>query len=121
MVQTSVALQFRIPFNHGKKCLAARFVLITSNGWNHADWGRIVFSKESRFQLCPYDNRIRVWIRPGSLPILLSLMQATQAQCCYELSYSLLHTSLDSQIARSVSKQAFWGYDGQGTAPTREY
>ncbi|GFV08804.1 transposable element Tc1 transposase [Trichonephila clavipes] len=31
--------------------------------WNHADWRRIVFS-ESRFQLCPNDNRKRVWRRP---------------------------------------------------------
>ncbi|GFS67676.1 transposable element Tc1 transposase [Trichonephila clavipes] len=34
------------------------------SGWNHAVWGRIMFSDESRFQLCPDDNRRRVWIRP---------------------------------------------------------
>ncbi|UYV82895.1 hypothetical protein LAZ67_22001298 [Cordylochernes scorpioides] len=28
--------------------------------WNCADWGRIVFSDESRFLLCPYDRRKRV-------------------------------------------------------------
>ncbi|GFV15538.1 HTH_Tnp_Tc3_2 domain-containing protein [Trichonephila clavipes] len=32
---------------------------------NHADWGRIVFSYESRFHLCPDDHRRRVWRRPG--------------------------------------------------------
>ncbi|GFU63346.1 HTH_Tnp_Tc3_2 domain-containing protein [Trichonephila clavipes] len=25
-------------------------------GWNQADWGRIVFSDKSRFQLCPDDH-----------------------------------------------------------------
>ncbi|UYV78516.1 Transposase [Cordylochernes scorpioides] len=33
--------------------------------WNCADWGRIVFSYESRFLLCPDDRRKRVWRRPG--------------------------------------------------------
>ncbi|UYV72355.1 hypothetical protein LAZ67_9002766 [Cordylochernes scorpioides] len=33
--------------------------------WNYADWGRIVFSDESRFLLCPDDRRKRVWRRPG--------------------------------------------------------
>ncbi|UYV63904.1 hypothetical protein LAZ67_2005924 [Cordylochernes scorpioides] len=33
--------------------------------WNCADWGRIVFSDESRFLLCPNDRRKRVWRRPG--------------------------------------------------------
>ncbi|UYV76563.1 hypothetical protein LAZ67_14001162 [Cordylochernes scorpioides] len=33
--------------------------------WNCADWGRIVFSDESRFLLCPDDGRKRVWRRPG--------------------------------------------------------
>ncbi|UYV82953.1 B3GNT1 [Cordylochernes scorpioides] len=32
---------------------------------NCADWGRIVFSDESRFLLCPDDRRKRVWRRPG--------------------------------------------------------
>ncbi|GFV49326.1 uncharacterized protein TNCV_3630121 [Trichonephila clavipes] len=32
---------------------------------NHTDYGRIVFSGESRFQLCPGDHRRRVWRRPG--------------------------------------------------------
>ncbi|GFU92568.1 HTH_Tnp_Tc3_2 domain-containing protein [Trichonephila clavipes] len=34
-------------------------------GRNHADWGRIVFSDKSRFQLCPDDHRRRVRRRPG--------------------------------------------------------
>ncbi|UYV81341.1 Transposase [Cordylochernes scorpioides] len=33
--------------------------------WNCADWGRIVFSDESRFLLCPDDRRKRVWRRSG--------------------------------------------------------
>ncbi|GFV39041.1 HTH_Tnp_Tc3_2 domain-containing protein [Trichonephila clavipes] len=33
--------------------------------WNNADWGRIVFSDESCFQLCPDDHRRRVWRLPG--------------------------------------------------------
>ncbi|UYV83554.1 hypothetical protein LAZ67_23001451, partial [Cordylochernes scorpioides] len=33
--------------------------------WNCADWGRVVFSDESRFLLCPDDRRKRVWRRPG--------------------------------------------------------
>ncbi|UYV64260.1 hypothetical protein LAZ67_3000095, partial [Cordylochernes scorpioides] len=33
--------------------------------WNCADWGRIVFSDESRFLLCPENRRKRVWRRPG--------------------------------------------------------
>ncbi|GFX09997.1 uncharacterized protein TNCV_4101361 [Trichonephila clavipes] len=34
-------------------------------GWNHADWGRIVFSDESHFQLCPDNHRRRVWRHLG--------------------------------------------------------
>ncbi|GFS47086.1 HTH_Tnp_Tc3_2 domain-containing protein [Trichonephila clavipes] len=33
-------------------------------GWNHADWGRILFSEESRFHLRPHDPRRLVWRRP---------------------------------------------------------
>ncbi|GFS79529.1 transposable element Tc1 transposase [Trichonephila clavipes] len=33
--------------------------------WNNANWGRIVFSEEFRFQLWPDDHRRRVWKRPG--------------------------------------------------------
>ncbi|UYV73011.1 CCDC130 [Cordylochernes scorpioides] len=33
--------------------------------WNCADWGRIVFSDESRFLLCPDDRRKCVWRHPG--------------------------------------------------------
>ncbi|GFS48851.1 transposable element Tc1 transposase [Trichonephila clavipes] len=45
------------PVTHGW-CLAR-------SGRNHVDCGRIVFSDESRIQLCPDDNRRRVWKRPG--------------------------------------------------------
>ncbi|GFW21719.1 transposable element Tc1 transposase [Trichonephila clavipes] len=38
---------------------------LTQSGWNHGDWGRTVFSDEFFFQLCPDDNRRRVWRRPG--------------------------------------------------------
>ncbi|GFY21487.1 transposable element Tc1 transposase [Trichonephila clavipes] len=34
------------------------------SGWNPTDWGRRVFSNESRSQLCPDDHRRRVWRRP---------------------------------------------------------
>ncbi|GFW91225.1 HTH_Tnp_Tc3_2 domain-containing protein [Trichonephila clavipes] len=34
------------------------------SGWNHADWGSIVFSDETRFQLCPDYRRRRV-LRPS--------------------------------------------------------
>ncbi|GFV40228.1 transposable element Tc1 transposase [Trichonephila clavipes] len=40
-------------------------VLLGSISWNHAVWGRIVFSNESRFQLCPEDHRSHVWRRLG--------------------------------------------------------
>ncbi|UYV69295.1 hypothetical protein LAZ67_6003159 [Cordylochernes scorpioides] len=33
--------------------------------WNCADWGRIVFSDESRFFLCPDDRRKCFWRHPG--------------------------------------------------------
>ncbi|GFW54314.1 HTH_Tnp_Tc3_2 domain-containing protein [Trichonephila clavipes] len=38
---------------------------LARSGWNHADWGRIVFSDESHFQLCPDDQGRCVWRRPG--------------------------------------------------------
>ncbi|GFS62620.1 hypothetical protein TNCV_3736901 [Trichonephila clavipes] len=38
---------------------------LARSGWNHADWGRIVSSDESRFQPCPDDNQRRVWRHPG--------------------------------------------------------
>ncbi|GFS94843.1 HTH_Tnp_Tc3_2 domain-containing protein [Trichonephila clavipes] len=48
--------------------------------WNHADRGPIVFSDESRIQLCPDDYRRRVsGDAHGSGSILLSLLHATQA------------------------------------------
>ncbi|GFY04723.1 HTH_Tnp_Tc3_2 domain-containing protein [Trichonephila clavipes] len=39
--------------------------LRTLRRWNHSDWGRVVFSDESRFNLChPDDHRRCVWRRP---------------------------------------------------------
>ncbi|UYV84357.1 hypothetical protein LAZ67_X001927 [Cordylochernes scorpioides] len=38
---------------------------VVSGAWNCADWGRIVFSDESSFLLCPDDRCKRVWRRPG--------------------------------------------------------
>ncbi|GFU57776.1 transposable element Tc1 transposase [Trichonephila clavipes] len=43
----------------------SRLIELKEADWNHADWGRIVFSDESRFQLCPDDHRGRVWRNPG--------------------------------------------------------
>ncbi|GFT55544.1 transposable element Tcb1 transposase [Trichonephila clavipes] len=33
--------------------------------WNVTDWQKVVFSDESWFVLGTYDNRVRVWRRPG--------------------------------------------------------
>ncbi|GFW90845.1 HTH_Tnp_Tc3_2 domain-containing protein [Trichonephila clavipes] len=43
--------------------------LSTIKRWNHADWGRIVFSDEFRFQLRPDDHRRRVWRGRAAFPI----------------------------------------------------
>ena len=60
-------------------CRARLQWCMARSGWNDADWGRIVFSDESRFQLCPDDHRRRVWRRTGQRGILLSLLHATPA------------------------------------------
>ncbi|GFY24916.1 HTH_Tnp_Tc3_2 domain-containing protein [Trichonephila clavipes] len=62
-----------------------RWFLVRS-GWNHDDWRRIVFRKESCLQLCPDDNRSRVSRRPG-----------------------FSNTSLASQITRFLSSRACLG------------
>ncbi|GFV62196.1 HTH_Tnp_Tc3_2 domain-containing protein [Trichonephila clavipes] len=41
-------------------CVARLQWCLARSGWNHADWRRIVFSDESRFQLCPDDHGRRV-------------------------------------------------------------
>ncbi|GFX02495.1 HTH_Tnp_Tc3_2 domain-containing protein [Trichonephila clavipes] len=46
-------------------CQARLQLYLAREDWNHADWGPIVFSYESRFQLCPDDHRGRVWNSPG--------------------------------------------------------
>ncbi|GFU40323.1 transposable element Tc1 transposase [Trichonephila clavipes] len=38
---------------------------LARSGYIQAHWGRIVFSKASRSQLCPDDHRRHVWRRPG--------------------------------------------------------
>ncbi|GFX92179.1 hypothetical protein TNCV_1740991 [Trichonephila clavipes] len=38
--------------------------LLDSSMWICADWGFMVFSDESRFQLSPYDKRRSLWKRP---------------------------------------------------------
>ncbi|GFS79855.1 HTH_Tnp_Tc3_2 domain-containing protein [Trichonephila clavipes] len=38
--------------------------LLARSGWNHADWGRTMFSDDSCFQLCLNDHRRRVWRQP---------------------------------------------------------
>ncbi|GFT75864.1 HTH_Tnp_Tc3_2 domain-containing protein [Trichonephila clavipes] len=38
---------------------------LARSSWNQADWGRMVFSDESRFQLRPDDHQRRVWRHPG--------------------------------------------------------
>ncbi|GFS88102.1 transposable element Tc1 transposase [Trichonephila clavipes] len=47
------------------RCRARLQWCLARSGWNHADWGRIVFSDESHFQLCPGNHRRRVWRRLG--------------------------------------------------------
>ncbi|GFV73714.1 transposable element Tc1 transposase [Trichonephila clavipes] len=46
-------------------CRARLKRCLTRSGWNHDDWGRIVLSDESHFQLCPDNHQRRVWNRPG--------------------------------------------------------
>ncbi|GFW08510.1 uncharacterized protein TNCV_2775321 [Trichonephila clavipes] len=46
-------------------CRARLQWYLAQTGWNHANWGRIVFRDESRLHLCPDDHRRRVWTRPG--------------------------------------------------------
>ncbi|GFV37868.1 transposable element Tc1 transposase [Trichonephila clavipes] len=55
--------QFKHHCNLAPPCARLQWCLNLS-GWNHADWGRIVFNKESRFHLCPDVHRRRVWRRP---------------------------------------------------------
>ncbi|GFW83635.1 HTH_Tnp_Tc3_2 domain-containing protein [Trichonephila clavipes] len=51
------------PFSHlpltPAHCRAGLEGCLVRSVWNHADWGRIVFSDESHFQLQPDDNRRR--------------------------------------------------------------
>ncbi|GFW05508.1 transposable element Tc1 transposase [Trichonephila clavipes] len=46
-------------------CRARLQWFLVRSGWNHADWGHIVFSDKFRFQHCPDDNQKRDWRRLG--------------------------------------------------------
>ncbi|GFS66506.1 uncharacterized protein TNCV_3857201 [Trichonephila clavipes] len=48
-------------------CRALLQWFLARSGWNHADWGRIVFSNGYSIQLCPDDDQRRFRIRPGKL------------------------------------------------------
>ncbi|GFX64941.1 transposable element Tc1 transposase [Trichonephila clavipes] len=45
-------------------CRARLQWVLARSGWNHTDRGCIMFSDESRFQLCPDDHQRRVWRPP---------------------------------------------------------
>ncbi|GFY00027.1 uncharacterized protein TNCV_1341251 [Trichonephila clavipes] len=112
------------------------------SGWKHADWGRIMFSDESRFYLCLDDHRRRVWRRPGQrakpaftiaghtgsqpevmLPGLFFSHQGISKPhtARVAMSYqSLSNTFLASQIARILSNQACLGYDKKANASTMQ-
>ncbi|GFX77237.1 hypothetical protein TNCV_5063701 [Trichonephila clavipes] len=60
-------------------CRARLQWCLNQSDWNHADWGRIVFSDKSRFQLCLDDHRKVSGDVQDSVPNLLSLLHATQA------------------------------------------
>ncbi|GFS69370.1 HTH_Tnp_Tc3_2 domain-containing protein [Trichonephila clavipes] len=47
------------------QCRARLQWFLARSGWNHAYWSLIVFSDEFRFQLCPDDDRRRVWRPQG--------------------------------------------------------
>ncbi|GFV71096.1 HTH_Tnp_Tc3_2 domain-containing protein [Trichonephila clavipes] len=86
---------------------------LNRSGWNHADWGRIVFSDEFRFQLRPDDRRRRVWRHQG-MPILLSLLHAKQAHnldLWYGMSFLLtegpLWSSLEAHLQHSCTSKIF--------------
>ncbi|GFW04133.1 HTH_Tnp_Tc3_2 domain-containing protein [Trichonephila clavipes] len=61
----------RLPFTP-VHCRAGLQLCLDRSRLNHVDWGRIVFSDESRFQLCLDDRYL------DSVPILLSLLYASQ-------------------------------------------
>ena len=46
--------------------------------WNYFDWGRIVFTDEFRFKLCPSDNRRRTFRRHGQWEKRSWLLQVPQ-------------------------------------------
>ena len=62
-------LRSRRPLRHlpltPAHCRARLQWCMARSTWNDADWGRIVFSDESRFVMYPDDQRRRVWRHPG--------------------------------------------------------
>ncbi|GFU05553.1 transposable element Tc1 transposase [Trichonephila clavipes] len=50
-----------------RDCRARLRWCLALSGCNPSDWGRRVFSDQSRFQLCPDDHRRRFWRHPGQL------------------------------------------------------
>ncbi|GFW89436.1 HTH_Tnp_Tc3_2 domain-containing protein [Trichonephila clavipes] len=46
-------------------CRAILQWCLARSGWNHADWGRIVFNDASHFQLCHENHRRRLWRHLG--------------------------------------------------------
>ncbi|GFY00348.1 transposable element Tc1 transposase [Trichonephila clavipes] len=81
------------------------------SGWNHVDWGRIMFSNKSRFQLRPDDNRRRVWSPPekrAGPAFIISLLHAKQALnqelwsgVQFLLTAGCLWSSLEAHLQRS--------------------
>ncbi|PRD21377.1 UNVERIFIED_CONTAM: hypothetical protein NCL1_51885 [Trichonephila clavipes] len=69
---------------------------LARSGWNHADWGRTVFSDESCFQLCPDDHRRCVWRRSGqraepafTIACPTRLQQGIALQCADDVTITL--------------------------------
>ncbi|GFW87594.1 15-hydroxyprostaglandin dehydrogenase [Trichonephila clavipes] len=113
------------------------------NGWAMTDFSVMMVAvdlgDEFSFQLCPDKNRRRVWRRPGQradpaftiarhrgpqervmyLGLIFQQYNAKPRSPLVAMnSYSLLNTSLASQIARSLSNRACLGYDGKADGST---
>ncbi|GFX00095.1 uncharacterized protein TNCV_3080911 [Trichonephila clavipes] len=78
---------------------------LARSGWNHADWGRIVFSDESYSQLSPDDHRRRVWRRSGqradpAFPIIChtEFQQGIMVRVAISFEAGPLWSSLDAHL-----------------------
>ncbi|GFX32753.1 hypothetical protein TNCV_888911 [Trichonephila clavipes] len=98
----------------GPQQIARLWWCLARSGQNQADWGRIVLSDGSRFQLCPDDHRKRVWRYLGSRAYLISLLNATQAlnkELWSEVSILLtagpLWSSLESSLQPNHASMTF--------------